>query len=197
MSRASRALAVISCVISSFDCAHQRVYTLGDDLSVEETAQGIIVRNERPSIVSGLEKGPLVVFRPSKDHAANRCFEGFYNRAERRLTDSALSDWLEPFALCPDPDAPSDKTAFRLDLQATSAKKGSSISAVHATREVKQLPFTARVAAVGSADVRLEGAESRRVHLPDDFGPFREHPELIGALVALGALPPSQTGLQR
>jgi hypothetical protein len=193
MSRAACALAVVS----SFGCAHQRVYTLGDDLSVEESGQAIFVRNERPSITSGVNKGPLAVFRPSKDHAANHCFEGFYNPLERMLNDSTVSDRLEPFALCPDPDAPSDKTAFRLDLQWKDTSHGFEAAGVHAKRELRQLAFTARVVAADSADVKLEGAESRRVHLPGDFGPFRDHPELIGALVALGALPPSTTGLQR
>ena len=37
-------------------CAHERIYKLGDDFSVEENERGIYVWDERPSIIGGLQR---------------------------------------------------------------------------------------------------------------------------------------------
>jgi hypothetical protein len=54
--------------------------------------------------------------------------------------------------------------------------------------EVKESTFTARAAA---GLVKVAGSDVRSVPLPADSAPFGEHPEYVGAMIALGVWPAS------
>jgi hypothetical protein len=181
----ARFLAVAAVLLAA--CAHQHTYSIGDDYSIEENERGIYLWNERPSVIYGMQKGPVFMIRPSKDNAANHCYEGFFNPREIMFLDSRASTAMMPFALCPDPDLPQEKAAFRLDLHVT-GREGSGM---------QYFPFTVRLAESGTTEVGLEGAEVKRVKLAADVGPFRDHPEIIGAIVAVGALPDGSPILRR
>jgi hypothetical protein len=102
-----------------------------------------------------MQKGPVFMIRPDKDIATNGCYAGFYNPEEITFTDSRASTAMMPFALCPDPDLPGEKMAFRLDLRVT-GRSGSGM---------QYYPFRVRVAEAGTTEVGIEGAEVRRVKL--------------------------------
>ncbi|HEX4383689.1 MAG TPA: hypothetical protein VH083_12090 [Myxococcales bacterium] len=169
-------------------CAHQKVYTLGKDLTVVTDGLQVEVNNERlTSYVMGMPKSPLFMARPGKEYATTHCLEGFYNPDNVYLGYSGTADAVRPFALCRDP-APGDAAAFLLSIRERDPAPGSSATSV------KQFQFTARVIATGATDVQLSGADVQRVHLPTDSEAFRTHPEIIGALVTLGVLPPEMVG---
>lgn len=168
-------------------CAHQRVYSLGDDYTIEENERGIYVFNERHAQVIDLPKGPVFMVRPHKDFAVNRCYEGFFNPREIGFLESRAATEMMPFALCPDPDQPLDPSAFRVDMKIT----------MRAQSGMRYISFTAKTLEAGSTDVGVEGQDAKRVKLASDVGPFRGHPELIGAMIAVGAVHDASSGLRR
>jgi hypothetical protein len=173
-------------------CAHQqKVYSIGDGLSIVADGMEISVRNERlSSYMMGMPKGPLFMSRPGKDFEKTHCLEGFYNPDEIPFGDSRAADELRPFAICHVSAAPADPAAFVLGMR--ERMPGGY------TKQVKQLQFSARVVSSGSTDVKVEGTDPRRVRLDTvDAAVFRDHPEIIGAMVTLGVLPASLTTLQR
>jgi hypothetical protein len=170
-------------------CVHQKVYTLGKDLTVVTDGLQVDVNNERlTSYVMGMPKSPLFMARPGKQYAATHCLEGFYNPDNVYLGYSGAADAVRPFALCHDPAEPGDPAAFLLSIRESDPTPGSSATSV------KQFQFTARVIAAGATDVQLSGSDVQRVRLPTDSEAFRTHPEIIGAMVTLGVLPPEMAG---
>jgi hypothetical protein len=170
-------------------CAHQKVYTLGRDLTVVTDGLQVDVNNERlTSMIMGMPKSPLFMARPSKQYEATHCLEGFYNPDNVYLGYSGAAGAVRPFALCRDPAAPGDPAAFLLSIRESDPTPGSSATSV------KQFQFTARVIAAGATDVQRSGAGVQHVHLPTDSDAFRAHPEIIGAMVTLGVLPPELAG---
>jgi hypothetical protein len=176
-------------------CAHQKVYYLGESLSVIAVGEEVSVRNEHPEIYNGgLYKGPLFMVRPGKDFAKTHCFEGFYNPREEYLSDSrAAQSLVQPFALCRDPEAPGDPGAFRLGLREVTAQNAY-LQSPSSKEAIKQFQFTVRVVAAGATDVAIDQGDVRRISLPPDAQPFHEHPEFVGAMVTLGVLPPDMAG---
>jgi hypothetical protein len=170
-------------------CAHQKVYSLGDELSVVAAGMEVSVRNERayPSTLS-TPGSPIFMARPGKEYATTRCLEGFYNPNGAILQSSIAADAVKPFAICHDPSAPTDPSAFLLGMRVADPAGGAY------AKVVKQFQFTARVIAAGATDVQLQGADVQHVHLPADAEAFREHPEIIGAMVTLGVIPAALAG---
>lgn len=168
-------------------CAHERIYSLGDDYTIEENDRGIYVFNERHAQVVDIPKGPVFMVRPHKDFASNRCYEGFFNPREIGFMDSRAATAMMPFALCPDPDQAANPAAFRLDMKVT----------MRAQSGMRYIPFTAKIVDAGSTDVGVGGRDATRVKLASDVGPFRGHPELIGAMIAVGAVHDASSGLRR
>ncbi|HEY2028871.1 MAG TPA: hypothetical protein VGH20_06650 [Myxococcales bacterium] len=160
------------------------MYALGDELSVVADGLEVAVRNERQPGMIGARKGPLFMMRPRADYAANHCYEGFYNPYEIAHPDSAgLS---QSFVLCKDPENPDDATAFFIGLRARTSKYDS----LDEQRKVQEIAFTARTLP-GLVEVKIAGDNPRTVALPVDSAPFGEHPEYVGAMVALGVWPVS------
>ena len=177
----------IVCAILLMGCAHQHIYSLGTNYSIEENDRGLYVYDERQPSMIGAVKGPIFMVRPHKDFAANHCYEGFFNPEGVGFLDSRAATSMMPFALCPDPDQPSQPGAFRIDLKVT----------MRAQSGMRYIPFTAQVIEAGSTDVGLDGADAKRVKLASDVGLFHGHPELIGAMIAVGAVRDASAGLRR
>jgi len=179
-------------------CVHQKVYTLGHELTVISSGMEVVVRNERPPVIVGMSRGPLFMVRPGKSYPTTGCYDGFYNPNEVLLQDTAAQRFIQPFVLCHDAEAARDPDAFRLRLRAIEVRGdhvgGRGVQVYD--QGIKEFQFTARVAA-SSTEVHVAGADPRRLRLPDDAGVFREHPEFIGALIALDILPSSITSLDR
>jgi hypothetical protein len=180
-------------------CAHQKLYSIGDDLSVVADGLEVAVRDERQSIIVGMPKGPRFMMRPGKNFATTGCFEGFYNPTDMYLSDSRASTVVQPFVVCHDPEMPGDPDSFRLGLRDSGVPQSTSrtldVAVAHATPEIQQFQFTARLAANDSTEVKVAGTSVRSLRLPPDAVPFRDHPQYVGAMVVLGVLPSGATSL--
>ena len=157
-------------------CAHEGHYLVGD-LRIDEHENGLVIWSMRP-VGFGDQVGPLLqVGRPrASSGLPEGCFEGFYNPDRMPLDTQGIERALRIFSLCPEQPAP-DAYLLR----------------VRRSGETVEVPFKVRIEASAPSDAVLENG---RVRLPENAGVFRDHPELIGALVAIGALPPGLSVLE-
>jgi hypothetical protein len=116
--------------------------------------------------------------------AAAGCFEGIYNPDAVPLNWSGLGTNARSIILCPDPDSTGDLTAFRLDLRDSHGSFEHVLFAVHRT-------------VAGEASMQAHDGPPQRVRLPSSATPFNDHPELLGAMFALGLVPITQGVIHR
>jgi hypothetical protein len=104
------------------------------------------------------------------------CFHGIYNPDAAPLSWSGLDNNVRSIILCRDPDSAGDLTAFRVDLRDRDGRFEHVLFAVH--RSV-----------AGEASMQADHGPPQRVRLPSSAIPFGDHPELLGAIFALGLVP--------
>jgi hypothetical protein len=107
------------------------------------------------------------------------CFDGIYNPDATPLNWSGLSNNVRSIILCPDPDSAGDLTAFRVDLRDSHGSFEHVLFAVHRT-------------VAGEASMQARDGPPQNVRLPSSATPFNDHPELLGAMFALGLVPITQ-----
>src|SRR5207245_7013125 len=131
------------------------------DWSDDDSA--LSVWDSRPSPIFGTARGPVLHLYRSRPTSGKetQCFEGFFNPERTLLSSSEALVSVHPLALCPDPVAAGDATAFRLDVRMRSG-------------DLKHLVFSVKGFATGDADVTTNGREPHgHVRLPTDSRPFR------------------------
>lgn len=159
-----------------------RVFHLeGLDLQWSDNPWTLTVWNSRPSSV-GMPAAPVFYLREitrtaNPDPAAGvGCFNGIYNPDAVPLNWTSMAHEVRPVILCPDPDSPEGSMAFRLYL------RDSHGSFEHVIFEVHRV-------ATGESVMRVENGPPQRVRLASGDTPFSDHPEVLGALFAVGLVP--------
>jgi len=169
---------VLALLLVGCAAGHHELYSL-DDFDLEwRDGQGLVVTNVRlQARTPGVHTGPLVFLAPSTAAEKAGCYEGLYNPKRLSLAFANSRGAVDGVLLCHDAGA---KNGFRLELR---SPKG----------ELNLLTFTAgSAAAVASVD--KNGSTLGRVRLPAQSVVFRDHPELLGAILALGVLPAKADG---
>jgi hypothetical protein len=174
------ALAIVCCGLVSASCAHRRGYELGEfHLEWGDDHSFLVWDAAAPHCCMPMV--PVVQVKASKvSTAQGPCFDGLYNPRRLPLESGDVPLTVQLFLLCPAASAETDRGAFRIVLRTPSGDQHLAFSVLKSAPGVSYL-------APGA------GQFLGRVLLPEGDLPFRRHPELLGALFAIGVVPARET----